>query len=308
VMDVNVAMDGRRFRCVIANDVDPGAVSEAATLAVDGSQLTNLSSRSFVGSGDGIQIAGFVVAGVGSKPILIRSAGPALSTRFQLSGALMNPTLSLYGGPTVLATNSGWSRSPNSAAIAVTSVAVGAFPWEVGSNDSAILATLPPGGFTAQISGLADAAGTALVEVYDADPAAPGRLVNLSTRARVKAGDDILIAGFVIAGNQPKRVLVRASGPALKANFGLADVLADPELTLFQGSARLDSNTGWSSAPNASAIETVATSLGAFPTPSASKDSALLSTLPPGAYTAQVRSLSGNSGLVIVEVYDADRR
>ena len=133
----------------------------------------------------------------------------------------------------------------------------------------------------------------ALAEVYDATP--PGtynpslpRLVNVSARALVGSGGDILIAGFVVGGSTSKTVLIRASGPALAA-FGVAGFLPDPVLTLYgsaAGGAPLALNSGWG---GSGAIASAAVLGRRIPLANASSaDSALVVTLAPGAYTAQV--------------------
>ena len=119
-------------------------------------------------------------------------------------------------------------------------------------------------------------------------------------------GGNILIAGFVIGGTTSKSVLIRASGPALAA-FGVPGTLADPQLQLYQSSGDgtrivLQADTGWGGDIE---IAAAAASVGAFPWgTSATADSAILVTLPPGAYTAEVSGASGDTGIALVEVYD----
>jgi hypothetical protein len=183
--------------------------------------------------------------------------------------------------------------------------AVGAFSWANASADSALLITLQPGAYTAQVSGSSGDTGVALVEVYDCAPGIPGsELENISTRSSVGTGGNIQIAGFVIGGSQPRTVLIRASGPAL-SGFGVEGVLADPKLALLNGQTVLASNTGWSTADNESDIVSAAVQVGAFPWEGASADSAILITLQPGTYTAEVSGSSGDSGVALIEVYDA---
>jgi aconitate hydratase len=181
-----------------------------------------------------------------------------------------------------------------------------------GSRDAATLVTLPPGSYTIQVAGVGTgtaASGVALVEVYEAD-ATPSTLVNLSCRARVGTGGDILIAGFVIRGTAPRRLLIRGVGPTL-AGFGVAGTLADPKLEIIrQGeTSPLATNDNWSSPVSpltSSAAELTAafTSVGAFALTATSRDAALIVTLPPGTYTAQVSGLNNTVGVAIVEVYD----
>jgi hypothetical protein len=151
----------------------------------------------------------------------------------------------------------------------------------------------------------------ALVEVYDATPlgsytSTSPRLINISARAQVGTGGNLLIAGFVIGGTTSKTVLIRASGPALAA-FGLSGTLPDPALQLFQANANgtstlVRSDTGWGGDPT---IASAAAGVGAFSWGSAATpDSAILITLPPGTYTAEISGANGDTGLALVEVYD----
>lgn len=132
-----------------------------------------------------------------------------------------------------------------------------------------------------------------------------GTLVNVSTRAFVGTGDQVLIGGFVINGTQPKRVLVRAAGPAL-VPYHVDDALSQVVLHLDAGQTELARNSGWSTAPNASDIATIGGQVGAFPFASGSGDAALLTTLNPGSYTALVEGANGSTGTGLVEVYDVD--
>lgn len=189
---------------------------------------------------------------------------------------------------------------------------MGGFSLPAGSRDAALLLTLNPGAYTAQVSGPDDRSGTALVEVYDAGPtAATGsdpRLINIATRGRLAAGDDPLIAGIVVTGNAPKRLLIRAIGPGL-VPFGVTGVLADPMLSLVgPGSFTLAANDDWASpaAGAATAFDVAATAVatGAFALPSGSRDACLLLTLAPGSYTAQVVGKNNGAGAVLIEVYE----
>ena len=184
---------------------------------------------------------------------------------------------------------------------------MGAFKWgNPSSHDSALLVSKPAGGYTAQVSGESGDTGVALVEVYDATPAgayvpSSPRLTNIAARVQVGTGGNILIAGFVIGGSTARTMLIRASGPAL-VQFAVDGRLPDPQLTLLSGSTILASNSAWG---GAKAIADAGATVGAFgwPVPS-SNDSALLITLPPGPYTAQVSGASGDTGVALVELYE----
>ncbi len=142
--------------------------------------------------------------------------------------------------------------------------------------------------------------------IIQSEPIYSTRLVNISTRGQVGAGGDVMISGFIVRGTTPKRVLVRAAGPAL-AGFGLTGVLAAPVLTVFDVAGKiLSTNTGWNTPANGTAIAAAASTAGAFPFAPTSADSALLLTLDPGTYTAQIAGANDTTGLAIIEAYDLD--
>jgi hypothetical protein len=127
------------------------------------------------------------------------------------------------------------------------------------------------------------------------------RLVNLSARAQVGSGDGILIAGFTLSGNVPRRILVRGIGPAL-AGFGVGGVLANPVLTLFRGAARVQENDDWGGDP---ALASAFTATGAFALGDAgSRDAAMTAVIAPGSYTVQVAGAGGGTGVALVEIYE----
>jgi hypothetical protein len=305
----NAAAAAGTYTCVASN-VQGSTTSNPATVSVtstrDIGRLINISTRSEVGTGSSIQIAGFVIGGQGTsgtEPLLIRASGPAL-TPLGVSGVLPDPQLQLFSGSTLNASNDGWGGD---AKISVAAAAVGAFAWtDPTSHDSALLLAPPEGAYTAQISGASIDTGVALIELYDDTPAGTytpsnPRLVNISARVWVGTGGNILIAGFVIGGTTAKTVLVRASGPAL-VPFGVTGTLPDPQLTLYSGNTVLASSRGWG---GVSEIANTAAAVGAFAwTDPKSADSALLITLPPGAYTAQIAGASGDTGVALVELYD----
>jgi hypothetical protein len=164
------------------------------------------------------------------------------------------------------------------------------------ANESAIIATLDPGAYTAIIRGANKTTGVGLAEVYDLSEAVPARLANISTRGFVQSGDDVMIGGFII-GNQTISVLVRAIGPSLTA-AGVPDALADPTLELHNGQGDLIfANDNWKDTQQAK-IE--ATTLA----PSNDLESAILATLPPGAYTAIMRGKNNTVGAGLVEIYN----
>ena len=304
------AANSGEYYCVATNPL--GITTTAATLAVvdtpDPGRLINLSCRSPVGTGSSVLIAGFVVGGngtSGSETLLVRASGPALAP-FGVTGELPDPDLQVNNARTisVVATNTGWGGS---ALVSSTAAAVVAFPWiDPTSHDSALVESLPAGPYTAVVTGNSGDTGIALAEIYDATPAgmalpATPHLINISARTQVGQGADVLIAGFVIGGATSKTVLIRASGPAL-VPFGVSGTLSDPQLQLDNAGRAIAANNGWGGDPQ---IAAAAASVGAFSWgSSATLDSAILITLPPGAYTAQVSGASGDSGIALVEVYD----
>ncbi len=133
-------------------------------------------------------------------------------------------------------------------------------------------------------------------------PSAAGRLANLSTRAQVGSGESVLIPGFVLAGDAPRRVLVRAIGPGLTA-FGVAGALADPTLEVLRGSEVVAANDNWQAQPAGAAAATAAVDAGAFPLAAGSRDAALVLNLAPGAYTLRVAGVGGATGVALAEIY-----
>jgi len=309
------AADNGSYSC-IATSASGVAVSQAATLNVvaapaNPGRIVNVSCRAPVGTGANQLIVGYVVGGQGTsgtEPLLIRASGPAL-TAFGVSGVLPDPQLTLNGPSGILGTNSGWGGNPQ---IAAAATEVGAFAWAAtGSPDAALVETLGSGAYTAEITGASGDTGVALAEIYDTTAAAAysatsPHLINISARVKVGTGGNLLIAGFVVGGSTAKTVLVRASGPALTA-FGVPSTLADPQLRIFRSnsdgtSTLLQTNTGWGADPT---LASAAARVGAFSWgSSATADSAILVTLPPGSYTAQVSGASGDTGVALVEVYD----
>jgi hypothetical protein len=268
------------------------------------SRLVNLSTRGRTGPAGNPLIVGFVIDG--TKSILLRAAGPALAS-VGLSGAVPDPQLTLTAIASDLQRrNDNWADGGASAALFAR---LGAFPFASGSRDAALALQLGAQGYTAVAADVADASGILLVEAYDAD-AVPGaldhpRLLNLSTRGEAGAGNNALIAGFVLSGTQPRQILVRAVGPGL-ASFSIAAPLADPVVTLYRQDRAIATNDDWESGRSAGAVEIAAARAGAFPLPRASRDAALLVTLAPGAYTVVVTGTNVGTGIALVEIYDAD--
>ncbi|MFZ9837116.1 MAG: YHYH protein, partial [Opitutaceae bacterium] len=280
--------------------VGNAAVAAAAVGTTGTARLVNIATRAALGGAAGTPIAGFVLGGSGTKPVLVRAVGPGLAS-YGVTDALADPRLSLVSGGAVLAGNDNW-QAGDAAAIA----GAGAFALAPGSRDAALVTTLGGGAFSAPVSAADGGRGVTLLEVYDLS-ASPGglKVVNASTRAFVGTGESVLIPGFVVGGSGSLRVLLRAIGPAL-ADFGVGDALVDPQITLYRGSTALATNDNWSSAADASVVATVAGAVGAFPLPAGGRDAALLATLAPGAYSAVVSGVGNATGTVLIELYVVD--
>lgn len=294
----------------ITNSVG-SVTSTAATLTVNPEgtplnpgRIVNLAIRSQAGTGAQTLIVGFAVGGGSSnKPVLLRGVGPTLAA-FNVGGALVDPKLELYSGSTKVNENDDWGGN---AQIASIGTQVGAFAYAGdASKDSALYnPAFSPGSYSVWITGNGGATGIALAEIYDATPAASittttPRLTNVSARTQVGSGDDILIAGFVIAGSSNRTVLIRAVGPTLDV-FGVPGVLANPKLELFNGSTRIYENDDWG---GAAVYSQAFAATGAFALPTNSQDAVLLVNLAPGNYTAQVSGVGGTTGVALVEVYE----
>ena len=285
-----------------------GAVTSGnAVVALGTSRLVNLSVRSTAGTGSEILTVGFVVGGGTAPTLMIRGIGPTLGS-FGVAGVVADPVLTVLS-PTgaVVATNDDWGAATNVAQLSTTAAQFGAFALSAGSRDAALISSLPTGAYTAQLTSKATSAGVALVEVYDVSAAgAIAPLVNLSARTRVGTGSEVLIAGFVISGIEPKRLLIRGIGPTL-GSFGVAGTLEDPQLAVFkQGVATaLQQNDNWSAATNSAELIATAVRVGSFALPAGSRDAVLLVVLEPGVYTAQVSGVGATTGVGLLEIYDA---
>jgi hypothetical protein len=268
-------------------------------------RLANMSIRTGAGTGDATLIVGVGIGGAGAsgnKAVLLRGAGPTLGV-FGVGDALADTVMTVFQGTTQIAQNDDWDASSGN-----TFAGLGAFAFGAGSRDSAIYnGGLASGSYSIQVGGKAGATGIALAEIYDATPsasftAATPRLVNVSARTQVGTGDNILIAGFVIGGSTPVRVLIRAVGPTLGV-FGVGGALADPKLEVYNSTAaKIGENDNWAGTAE---LKAAFSSVAAFAlSPDSSRDAALIATLQPGSYTVQVSGVGGTTGVALVEVYE----
>jgi hypothetical protein len=165
------------------------------------------------------------------------------------------------------------------------------------TKESAILTTLNPGAYTAIVTGAQSSTGVAIVEVFEIDlPEVP--LINIATRSKVQSGDDVMIAGLIIQGNAARTVLITARGPSMALPpHNVPGTLANPYLRIYSGQTVIYENDDWGTNANAAAIGATGNA------PSNPLESAVLVTLPPGAYTAIVNGVGATSGIGIVEVF-----
>jgi len=281
------------------------------------SRLVNIATRAYCSTGNNVTIGGFVVSGNVPKRVLVRGIGPSLALQgVPTSEIMLDPTIKLFSSAnsTVpIAQNDDWGQADNAVEAATVGGQIGASGFLSSDiRSSMILITLNPGVYSFIASGKNGTSGIVLLEVYDADATTvPSKFVNIATRAYSTTGNGVTIGGFVISGSIPKQVLLRGVGPTLtKQGLAQADVLADPTITLYDalhGNAQIGKNDDWGTNDNAALITSTAARIGATPIESTdTKSSALLVTLNPGVYSFIASGNGGTSGIVLVEVYDAD--
>ena len=305
----NVQSGNMGFYSVTVNN-SAGSVDSAVaivTVNAGSSRLTGLSTRGLVPAG-GELTPGFFLRGSGAKALVIRAVGPTLGG-FGVAGALSDPKMEVIpvGGATPLLTSDDWGTNSNLSALR----AAMPFPLAEGSKDAAALTTLSTAtsaGYTVRVtsSGVATT-GIAMAEVYDLDATtAPVQLASLSTRGFTGTGENILTPGFIITGDGPKQLLIRAVGPTLGvAPYNVPDVLADPQFKVIPSGQdfTVASNDNWG---GTAALQAAFAQTYAFPLPVDSKDAAVVVRLPPGGYTVQATGVGDTTGTVLVEVYDMD--
>lgn len=255
-------------------------------------------------------IGGFIVDGTEPKTVIIRAIGPEL-TQFGVPNVLMNPTLELHDGAgALIASNDNWQTTIIGGIITHDQVQEilnsGRAPAD--ARESAIIASLPAGNYTAIARGVSNTTGVALVEVYDLSHSSNSVLGNISTRSFVQTDDNVMIGGFIIAGPQPKRVIVRAIGPEL-TQFGVPNVLANPTLELHNSAGVLIAfNDNWQMTIIGGIImqDQVQQIINSGLAPGDPRESAIIANLPAGNYTAIVRGVNNTTGVALVEVYDLD--
>jgi len=255
-------------------------------------------------------IGGFIVQGTAPKRVIVRAIGPEL-TQYGVPNVLANPTLELHNSTgALIASNDDWQHTIIGGIITQDQVQdiqnSGYVPTE--ASESAIIANLPPGNYTAIVRGVNNTTGVALADVYDLSGAGSSVLGNISTRSFVQTGDNVMIGGFIIEGNQPKSVIVRAIGPELiPPPYNIPNALADPILELHDGTgALIASNNNWQTTIIGGIIthDQVQDIMNSGHPPTQPSESAIIGTLQPGNYTAIVRGVNDTTGVALVEVYD----
>lgn len=255
------------------------------------SHLANISTRVNVGVSDNTLIGGFIVSGPETKKVILRAIGPSLAG--SVVGAMADPTLELINSAgQLMATNDNWQSSSQVTEIASSGVAPS------NALEPALVATLQAGSYTAVVRGANNTQGIALVEAYELDSNST-RLVNISTRGRIGLGDEVLIGGLIVRGSATKKMVVRALGPSLAGS--VAGALSNPKLEMYDSSGnQISSNDDWGNSGQLNEI--IASGLA----PSSPLESALVTTLAPGSYTAIVRGVNNATGIGLVEVYDVE--
>jgi hypothetical protein len=272
------------------------------------SQLGNISTRAFVQAGDNVMIGGFIVQGAEPKRVIIRAIAPEL-TQYGVPDPLANPTLELHDSTgALIASNDNWQSTIIGGIITSDQRRdirnSGHAPGD--GRESAIIADLPGGNYTAIVRGVNDTTGVALVEVYDLSPETNSMLANLSTRSFVQTGDNVMIGGFIVQGTAAKSVIVRAIGPEL-TQYGVPNILFDPTLELHDhAGALIASNDNWQHTIIGGIItmNQVHDIMNSGHAPGDPSESAIIAELPPGNYTAIVRGVNDTTGVGLVEVYD----
>lgn len=296
----------RRVTC----GVEPTAPDQMFRLngTVGGPQLANISTRSFVQTGDNVMIGGFIVQGSVPKRVVIRAIGPEL-TQYGVPNAMANPTLELHNGAgTLIAFNDDWQHTIIGGIITQDQVQdimnSGLAPGNAA--ESAIIAELPAGNYTAIVRGFNNTTGVALAEVYNASNSTDSILHNISTRSFVQTGDNVMIGGFIVQGTMPRRVIIRAIGPEL-SQYGVPNPMANPTLELHNGAGTvIASNDDWQTTIIGGIIthDQVQEITASGHAPTDVRESAIIADLPPGNYTAIVRGINNSTGTALVEVYD----
>jgi hypothetical protein len=281
---------------VKVRNINGEGVSRAATLSFDylPARIQNLSTRLRVETGDNALIAGFILQGTEPKKVIVRAIGPSLQANgTPIPGRLLDPVLQLYNGTgNLIATNDNWGDTQKQ------EITDSTIP-PLDGNESAIVAMLEPGNYSAVVRGKNESTGIAVVELYDLDARPVSKAVNISTRGRVSAGDNVMIGGFILGGHNPAKVLLRGIGPSMSVNgVPLAGRLNDPFLQLHNSQGAIVAvNDNWRDATPEEVEKTGAA-------PSDDRESAFVLDLVAGSYTVILRDAAGSEGVGLFEAYN----
>jgi hypothetical protein len=251
-------------------------------------------------------IAGFIVQGSAPKNVLIRAEGPSLAN-LGVANVLANPRLELHDTTNTIGMNDDWQTTQIGGVITSNQVAAIRSSGLAPSNplESAMIATLAPGNYTAIVQGVNGGTGVGTAEVYDLDANSGSLLANISARGFVQTGDNVMIGGFIVV-TRPTRVIIRAIGPSL-TRLGVPDALANPTLELHDHTQVLiGRNDDWQRTEIGGIIasDQVTEIQNSHLAPTNPAESAIIATLQPGSYTAIVRGVNNTTGNALVEVYD----
>jgi plastocyanin len=266
--------------------------------------LGNISTRLQVDTGNKVMIAGFIIQGNAPKKVLIRAAGPSL-TQFGVPNALANPQMELHDSSSIIGRNDDWQTTQIGGVITADQSAdiqnSGFAPRDPA--ESAIIATLAPGSYTAIVQGVNNTGGVSIVEAYDLSQSSGSLLANISTRGFIQTGANVMIGGFIVV-TQPTQVLIRAIGPSL-TQFGVSNALPNPRLELHDADSLIAQNDDWQTTQIGGVITSnqVADIQNSQLAPTDAAESAMIVTLQPGNYTAIVQDVNGTTGIGSVEVY-----
>jgi hypothetical protein len=272
---------------------DIGAFEFGGTIPV---RLGNISTRSFVQTGNNVLIGGLIITGGGSKKVILRALGPTLGQPpFNVPNSLSNPVLELHDGTGALITsNDNWGSAANASAISASGYA------PPNNSESAILTNLAPGNYTAIVRGVNNTTGVALFDAFDLDGATTtSKFGNISTRAFVETGGKVMIAGVIVQGPDSENIIIRGLGPTL-SQFGVPSVLADPFLDLRDANGNaVMTNDNWKTSQQ---TEIQASGYA----PPNDLESAIAITLAPGTYTAILSGKNNTTGNALLEVYETN--
>lgn len=312
----NIEKAGRRIAALSTSPrtIEFAGVSQGVT---ENTRFASIATRAYCGPGNAVTIGGFVVNGTSSKRVLIRAVGPSLASQGIPAGELLDDPIvrvhAAHRGNEIVAENDDWTDAAAPDAITEMANRVGAAPFAGSDNrSSALLLTLEPGVYSFVVTGKGSNSGVVLLEVYDTEgSAANSRFMSIATRAFSSAGNNVAIGGFVVTGKAPKRLLLRAVGPTLsKLGLSASEVLPDPTIQLHDashGNIIAATNDNWGDEGAATLVSATGARIGATPyDPSDTTSAGLVITLKPGVYSFIARDKSSGSGVVLVEVYDAD--